>query len=155
MSKGASPGEAYCRQARSGPLWMLCGSSYQNRTVYWKRFSESRRHLIADLGGEVRTILAYQKETVATALTLAGIERQELQDWRPRLKNGRVQSFLDGLSEAYLREDQMVINDLGTFPGFEIVRQTQHSTARVPQNDRVSLTVVMANRLPLEQTTRG
>ena len=115
-----------------------------------ERFSESRRYLIADLGREVRTILAHQKETVATALTLAGIERQELQDWRPRLKNGRVQSFLDGLSEAYLREDQMVINDLGTFPGFETVRRTQHTTA-VFENDRVSLTVVMANRLPLEK----
>ena len=46
-------------------------------------FSESRRNLIARLGREVRTILAYQKETVATTLTLAGIERQELKDWRP------------------------------------------------------------------------
>ena len=44
----------------------------------------------------------------------------------------------------------MVINDLGTFPGFETVRRTQHTTA-VFENDRVSLTVVMANRLPLEK----
>ena len=44
----------------------------------------------------------------------------------------------------------MVINDLGTFPGFETVRQTQHATA-VFTNDHVSLTVVMANRLPLEK----
>ena len=115
-----------------------------------ERFSESRRRLIADLSGEARTSLAYQKETVATALTLAGIERQELQDWRPRGENSQVRSFLDGLGEAYLREDQMVINDLGTFPGFETVRQTQHATA-VFTNDRVSLTVVMANRLPLEK----
>ena len=107
-----------------------------------ERFSESRRRLIADLSGEARTSLAYQKETVATALTLAGIERQELQDWRPRGENSQVRSFLDGLGEAYLREDQMVINDLGTFPGFETVRQTQHATA-VFTNDRVSLTVVI------------
>ena len=115
-----------------------------------ERFSESRRRLIANLGSEARTSLAYQKEAVATALTLAGIERQELQDWRPRPKNGRVQSFLDGLSEASLREDQMVINDLGTFPGFKTVRQTPHTTA-VFENDRIHLTVVMANRLPLEK----
>ena len=38
----------------------------------------------------------------------------------------------------------------GTFPGFETVRRTQHTTA-VFENDRVSLTVVMANRLPLER----
>ena len=115
-----------------------------------ERFSESRRQLIADLSGEARTALAYQKETVGTALTLAGIERQGLQDWRPRVENGQVQSFLDGLSEAYLREDQMVINDLGTVPGFETVRRTQHATA-VFTNNRVSLTVVMANRLGLEK----
>ena len=48
-----------------------------------ERFSESRRRLIADLSGKACTSLAYQKETVATALTLAGIERQELLDWRP------------------------------------------------------------------------
>ena len=115
-----------------------------------ERFSESRRRLIADLSREVRTALAYQKETVATALTLAGIERQKLQDWRPHLENGRVKSFLDGLSEAYLREDQMVINDLGTFPGFETVRRTQHATALF-KNERISLTVVMANRHSLEK----
>ena len=55
-----------------------------------ERFSKSRRRLIADLGGKARTALAYQKETVATALTLAGIEQQELQDWRPRFENGQV-----------------------------------------------------------------
>ena len=117
-----------------------------------ERFSESRRRLIADLSGDARAALAYQKETVATALTLAGMERQELQDWRPRVENGRVRSFLDGLGKAYLREDQMVINDLGTFPGFETVRRMQHATA-VFTNDRVRLTVVMANRLSLEKQT--
>ena len=63
-----------------------------------ERFSESRRRLIADLSGEARTALAYQKETVATALTLAGMERQKLQDWRPRLENGQVRSFLEWIS---------------------------------------------------------
>ena len=115
-----------------------------------ERFSKSRRRLIANLGSEARTALAYQKETVATALTLADIKRQELQDWQPRFEKGQVQSFLDGLGKAYLREDQMVINDLGTFSGFEAVHRTQHTTA-VFTNDRVSLTVVMANRLPLEK----
>ena len=115
-----------------------------------ERFSESRRRLIADISRRARTALAYQKETVATALTLAGMERQELQDWRPRLEKSQVRSFLDGLSEAYLREDQMVINDLGTFPGFETVRRMQHATA-VFTNERVSLTVVMANRHSLEK----
>ena len=117
-----------------------------------ERFSESRRRLIAGLSGQARTSLAYQKETVATALTLAGMERQQLQDWRPRVANGRAESFLDGLGKAYLREDQMVINDVGTFPGLEAVRQMQHATA-VFADQRVRLTVVMANRLSLEEQT--
>ena len=115
-----------------------------------ERFSETRTRLIANLTGRERTALAYQKETVATALTFARMEREELQDWRPRLENGRAKSFLDGLSELYLREDQMVINDLGTFPGLDVIRQTRPATA-VFRNDRVSLTVVMANRLSLEE----
>ena len=44
----------------------------------------------------------------------------------------------------------MVINDLATFPGFETVRRMRHATA-VFTNERVNLTVVMANRLGLEQ----
>ena len=117
-----------------------------------ERFSESRTRLIAGLSGAARSALAYQKETVATALTLAGMERQQLRDWQPRGENGRVGSFLDGLGEAYLREDQMVINDLGTFPGLEAVRRMPHAAA-VFANERVQLTVVMANRLSLEQQT--
>lgn len=115
-----------------------------------ERFSESRRRLVRNLSGEARTALAYQKETVATALTLAGMERNELRDWRPRRENSQVRSFLDGLGEAYLREEQMVFNDLGTFPGLDAVRRTQRATA-VFANDRVNLTVVMAHRLNLEQ----
>ena len=67
--------------------------------------------------GEARRALAYQKETVATALTLAGLERNELQGWQPRRENRQVRSFLDGVGEAYLREEQMIFNGLGTFPG--------------------------------------
>ena len=115
-----------------------------------ERFSESRRRLIRNLSSEAHTALAYQKETVATALTLAGMERNDLQDWRPRREDGQVRSFLDGLGEAYLREEQMIFNDLGTFPGLHAVRRTQHAAA-VFANDRVSLTVVMAHRLSLEQ----
>jgi hypothetical protein len=114
-----------------------------------ERFSARRQSEIADLSTNARQALAYQKETVATALAFAGIDAAELQDWRPRNELGRVQSFLDGLPQARLREDQMLINDLVTFPGFELVRTTQHAAA-VFTNDRVSLTVVMANRNPLE-----
>jgi hypothetical protein len=115
-----------------------------------ERFSATRRVLIADLTSRAREGLAYQKETVATALELAGLDRGELQLWQPRLENGQPTSFLAGLPQARLREDQMILNDLATFPGFDLVARMQHSSA-VFSNDRVTLTVVMANKLPLEQ----
>ena len=46
----------------------------------------------------------------------------------------------------------MVINDLGRFPGLEAVRNMPHATA-VFADEQVQLTVVMANRLSLEQQT--
>ena len=115
-----------------------------------ERFSESRRRLIAELKTEARVALAYQKETVATALTFAGLDREELGDWQPRVKNGQVGSFLDGLSSAYLREDQMIVNDLGIFPGLEAVHRMKH-TSVVFSGHRVRLTVTMAHRNRLEE----
>ena len=117
-----------------------------------ERFSAKRRAEVAGLGANVRRGLAYQKETVATALALAKMDIKQLQDWRPQSQAGQVQSFLDGLPRARLLEDQMVIHDLQSFPGFELVRATQHAAA-VFTNDRVSLTVVMANRHALERQT--
>jgi hypothetical protein len=124
---------------------LLAGSS-----SILERFSATRRALIADLTPQAREALAYQKETVATAIELAGLNRGELQLWQPRLESGRPASFLAGLPQARLREDQMILNDLATFPGFDLVARMQHSSA-VFANDRVTLTVVMANKLPLEQ----
>jgi len=115
-----------------------------------ERFSEKRRADIAGLSANVRRSLAYQKETVATALTIAGIGTADLRDWRPQDESGQVRSFLDGLPKARLREDQMLIHDMHSFPGFELVRTTQHAAA-VFTNDRVTLTVVMANRHGLEK----
>ena len=117
-----------------------------------ERFSARRQALIAELSTNVRRALAYQKETLATALALAGIDTATLQDWRPYLETGPVQSFLDGLPEARLREDQMLLNDMITFPGFALVRSMPHGAA-VFTNNRVTLTVVMANRHALEQQT--
>jgi len=114
------------------------------------RFSERRSTAIANLGANTRRALAYQKETVATAMALAGMDTRQLQAWRPETRNGPVRSFLDGLPEARLREDQMVIHDLQTFPGLDVVKTMQHATAVFTDN-HVTLTVVMANRHPLEK----
>ncbi len=114
------------------------------------RFSEKRREMIAGLSEKARNALAYQKETVATALALAGLDITELREWQPQ--EDRAASFLDGLPQARLREDQMLLNDLQNFPGFDIVRTMQHGAA-VFRKDDVRLTVVMANRHALEEQT--
>lgn len=116
------------------------------------RFSEQRRQRIGRLGDNVRRSLAYQKETVATALTIAGLNRTELGDWTPPAEPGQLRSFLDGLPKARLREDQMLLNDFQNFPGFDTVRTMQHGAA-VFSAKGVTLTVVMANRHGLEEQT--
>ena len=116
------------------------------------RFSARRQELIAALSTNVRRALAYQKETLATALTIAGIDTDTLRDWQPTTEGGPSQSFLDGLPEARLREDQMLLNDMSSFPGFDLAKSMRHGAATFT-NDRVSLTVVMANRNPLEEQT--
>lgn len=115
-----------------------------------ERFSERRRELIEGLSDKARNALAYQKETVATALALAGLDTAELGDWQPQ-EDGAA-SFLDGLPQARLREDQMLVNDLQNFPGFDVVRTMQHGAA-VFRKKNVRLTVVMANRHGLEEQT--
>lgn len=113
------------------------------------RFSARRSAAIADLRANTRRALGFQKETLATALALAGLDTRLLQAWQPETPSGPVPSFLDGLPQARMIEDQQVIHDLETFPGFELVRTMQHASA-VFSNDRVALTVVMANRTALE-----
>ena len=80
------------------------------------------------------------------------MERHQLEDWHPRVENRRVRSFVDGLEQAYLREDKMVINDLITFPGLDLVRRMPHATA-VFANENGHLTVMMANRQSLKEQT--
>src|SRR5258707_6994716 len=69
---------------------------------------------------------------------------------RAETQRGEVRSFLDGLPQARVIEDQLVIHDLQAFPGFEVVKTMQPAIA-VFANDRVELTVVMANRHGLEK----
>jgi hypothetical protein len=115
-----------------------------------ERFSLSRRERIARLSSDEQEALAYQKEAVATAMSIAGLNRTELQDWEPPLEGEHPQSFLDGLPQVRAREDMMVIADLMTVPGFEFVREVAKGAASF-ENDRVRLTVVIANHLPLEE----
>ena len=98
--------------------------------------------------------LALQKDTVGVALRIAGVEPQPLVAWHSRDHTPR--SFLDGLPEARVREDAMIMADFSTIPGFDEIRGATHVAARTFQGRRDSsnrVTIVMANRMPLEQQT--
>ena len=47
------------------------------------RYGQERLERINKLSPEVRQALAYQKEAVKTALSIAGIDRHSLQEWSP------------------------------------------------------------------------
>ncbi len=114
-----------------------------------RRFSEERIRRIQNLSSKSRSALAEQKEAVATALTIAGIDRDALLGWDV-VEDEETSSFLDGLKQVRLREDPMVVNDLTNLPGYEVIKTTSYGSV-VFENDKSKLTVVLANRLPLEQ----
>jgi hypothetical protein len=117
------------------------------------RFSERRENLLSRLDERQRTNLAIQKETLATALEIAGMETDQLLTWSPPNDNQRF--FLEGLEEAYVREDGAILSDYAELPGFEAIRNLPYA-ARVFQNKNnpsIRLTVFMANRLRLEEQT--
>lgn len=119
-----------------------------------ERLSASRARLIATLSPTERENLALQKETLSTALQIAGVDTRQVLDWNPATV-ART-SFLDGLQGAVAREDVMLHADLTSLPGFNAIREVPHIAARVfaaADDPNVRVTVIMANRLPLEQQT--
>jgi hypothetical protein len=113
------------------------------------RFSDDRARRLAQLSPEVRRNLAQQKESVGLALKLAGFDSRELLAWTPP-SDGSPASFLDGLPGARVREDAMIAHDLDHIPGFDTVRRYPFA-ARVFEREGSRLTVILANKLPLEQ----
>jgi hypothetical protein len=118
------------------------------------RYSERRREALRRFEPRAMENLAFQKETLGIALEISGISKDELLAWQP--VEGSQQSFLDGLPGAQVREDAMLLADFSTMPGFEPIDDVTHYGSKVfeaTENPGVRLTVIMANRLPLEQQT--
>lgn len=117
-----------------------------------ERFSQVRTERIERLSAKARNNLAQQKEALLTALSIAGLSRDPIQEWTP--SDSTPVSFLDGLPSVRLREDQMVINDLKKLPGFEVITTYTYGAAVFESEATAErLTVVLANRLPLEEQT--
>ena len=118
------------------------------------RYSGRRRKALRRFESRAKEHLAFQKETLGIALEISGISRDELLEWQP--VDGSQQSFLDGLPGVQVREDTMLLADFSTVPGFGTIDEITHYGSKVFQNAEyppVRLTVIMANRLPLEQQT--
>lgn len=119
--------------------------------VFISQFGLARAERIGSIPERARVSLAYQKQAVMTALAVAGIERDELLSWSPP-SDGVPASFLDGLPNARLREDAMVVNDMMKVPGFDLIRTLPYEAA-IFESQAERLTVILANRLPLEEQT--
>ncbi len=121
------------------------------------RYSGRRRDALGRLRPRAKENLAFQKETLGIALDIGGIPRDELLAWRPLDDTQR--SFLDGLPGAQVREDAMLLADFSVVPGFDAIGEATHVGYKVFERPAalgrpsVRMTVIMANRLPLEQQT--
>lgn len=118
----------------------------------FEKYSLHKYERIRSLTSNQRSALARQKEALNTALMIGGFERDEIQNWQPPEEADGPISFLDGLPQCRLREDQMIINDLGIFPEMKKIKETVFSSA-IFEGKNKKLTVILANRLPLEEET--
>lgn len=113
------------------------------------KYSKSRQLRISRLSKNAKKSLAEQKEAVLTAMNIAGIDKDNAQGWDYDEAEKPI-SFLDGIAQVRLREDSMIINDLSNIPGFDLIKSTKYSFS-VFENSKTRLTVLLANRLPLEE----
>lgn len=116
-----------------------------------------REKRFAALGAVERHALACQKQAVATSFALAALPLDPLKAYDPgdpanERAGGNPRSFLDGLTSVRLREDSMIEHDLRTLPGFERLKQVCGEAVSFA-SDHTRLTLVVANRRPLEETT--
>ena len=117
------------------------------------QFSARRATGLAALTLNGRANLAVQKETLSLALQIAGIGTEDVLMWSPT--DSAPRSFLDGLPGARVREDTMLLTDFADVPGFEAIRSHPFAVREFQSvaDSTIHLTVIMANRLALEEQT--
>ena len=117
-----------------------------------QRFTKISRQRIERLSIAARETLGQQKEAVSTALLLGGMDRTALSEWT--LDDDETPgSFLDGLEQSRQREDPMIVNDMMNVPGYEYIKSVPIASAAYFEDGSKKLTVILANRLPLEEQT--
>lgn len=116
------------------------------------RFGKLYRLRLGKLTTNECFALAGQKEAVATAMAIAGVDRDILQEWVLTTDN-KPKSFLDGLEKCKVLEDQILATDLSYVPGYEHIRNINSGVAVFNSGYGNALTVILANRHALERTT--
>ena len=116
------------------------------------RFSKSTQKRLSKLSPKTLEGLAYQKQSVTTALHLAGMDRSGLSEWTLETESA-PKSFLEGLPQVRLREDVMINQDMKDVPGYTYLKDVTIPSGAVFEDGGNRLTVVLANRLPLEEQT--
>ena len=96
------------------------------------KYCKERRIRIEQLSRSAKRTLAEQKEAILTAMNIAGINKDELQGWD--FVETESSSFLDGIKDARIREDSMIINDLTNMPGFDLMRTSKFSSSVFKNN---------------------
>jgi hypothetical protein len=98
-----------------------------------------------------RENLSLQRDAVVTALDIAKIPREQLPPpLDPEGGPGSVTSIFDGLTEVRGLEDILVMHDLGGAADWAPLREHRYP-AKTFTNGETVLTVVLANKLPLER----
>jgi hypothetical protein len=96
-------------------------------------------------------IVADERDAVNIALRIAGFDEQNILRWSVD-RDQPVAPFLQGLGESVLREDTMVAHDHRVFGDWEIIREAQVGAVEFAGRGGKYLTIVNANRTPIEQT---
>lgn len=97
----------------------------------------------------ISTNFAAQKDAVGIALDIFGIDRSDtLSKWSGGKTFGN--SFLNGLYDNAVLEDHIINHDHKTFPGWENVSDSLSGIATFQNNEDEELTIISANRTPLE-----
>ncbi len=129
-------------------LRRVLGERYREASGLIERFSSARPPEIRQMSRRAESVFTLEKESVVAALSLAGVPTEQLTEWAP--PTGQLPSFLSSIPSARLREDQMIIHDLQTFPGWERVAQSVTGAAVFSSGEDV-VTVQIANRTQLEE----
>lgn len=98
-------------------------------------------------------VMAQEKDAFGLALDIFGEHRQAIMpQWRPDRGEYRPAPFLRGLKKTFLREDGMIFHDLRVFGDWREIRGYQTGPTAVFRKGYEVLTVVNANRTPIEKS---